>query len=121
MYSGIAYVGYLAVEEELRNRGYGSEILKAVCFMYALHRVVVDIEIVDENAENYEERLHRRDFYLRNGFQRTGIGYYIFNVDYELLSAHGTVTKQEFRDLISAHWGSFGTASVTAEMKDIKA
>ncbi|MBR3349097.1 MAG: GNAT family N-acetyltransferase [Solobacterium sp.] len=101
----IAYLGYLAVEEHLRLRGYGSQILQALRSELSDFRFVIDIEVVTKEAGNYAERKKRREFYLRNGFVSTGAGYYFYHVDYELLCAGAMVTADEFRDLIIEHWG----------------
>lgn len=112
VHGNIAYLGYLAIEENLREKGYGSMVLKEICSAFEEYKVVIDIEIVTEEADNYEERLRRREFYMRCGFERTGVGYYFWYVDYELLSIHGIVTEAEFRDLIIAHWGPFAKRAV---------
>ncbi len=105
MHKNVAYLSYLAVSPQLRNRGYGSEILRLIQKEFKDDRIVIDIEIVDPDADNYEERLRRRDFYLHNHFVPTGEGYYFYNVDYELLSCNGIVSADEYRDLILKHWG----------------
>lgn len=112
IHKDIAYLGYLAVEENLRNQGYGSKILQAIRKELSDCRIVIDIEVVDKNAENYEERKRRKDFYLHNGFVSTGAGYYFYHVDYELLSANGIVKAEEYRDLILEHWGPIAANAV---------
>ena len=105
IHRNIAYLSYLAVEEELRARGYGSEILRSILKDLSGYKTVIDIEVVDQQADNYEERIKRRNFYLHNGFRPTGVGYYFYHVDYELLSANGNVSAEEYLDLILEHWG----------------
>lgn len=105
LHKNIAYLGYLAVEENLRDRGYGSLILKLLQEELKDYKIVIDIEVVTPEADNYEERRKRKDFYLRSNFVSTGTGYYFYHVDYELLSYGGIVTADEYRDLIIAHWG----------------
>lgn len=112
LFKDIAYLGYLAVEENLRERGYGTMILKQLQNDLNDYRIVIDIEVVEEDAENYEERKKRRDFYLRNDFSPTGVGYYFFHVDYELLSSNGLVTADEYLELIRKHWGPFASGAV---------
>jgi GNAT superfamily N-acetyltransferase len=108
----IAYLGYLAVEETLRNQGYGTQILKCILKELSGYKIVIDIEAVIEEADNYEERLKRKNFYLHNGFESTGVGYFFYNVDYELLSANGKVSAQEYLDLILEHWGPIAANAV---------
>lgn len=117
LHKDIAYLGYLAVEENMRGRGYGSMILKQLQNERKDYRMVIDIEVVTEDAENYEERKMRRDFYLRNDFAPTGVGYYFFHVDYELLSYNGAVSADDYRDLIRKHWGPFAAHAVFKELE----
>ena len=51
---------------------------------YQNETIFFEIEILDQNADNYHERKRRKDFYLRNGFKESGYGYY-FYVDYEVM------------------------------------
>ena len=101
----LVYLSYLCVDERRRGKGYGSAILKHITKMYEDKRIVLDIEEVKTDSENYNERKKRKDFYLHNGYQSTGIFYHIYDVDYELLSRGGTVTKEQWHHLIRKHWG----------------
>ena len=42
------------------------------------------IEEVDEKYDNYKQRVHRKNFYLRNGFQEMGFKYVEKDVKYEM-------------------------------------
>lgn len=77
---------YLAVDPALRSSGYGSKILNQICARYPNHTIALDIERPDAQAKNNEERLKRREFYLRNGYTGSGYGYSLFDVDYEILN-----------------------------------
>jgi len=70
--------------------------------MYADKYLVVDFEMLDENAPNNEQRKRRKDFYLRNGFKETGRGLRYFGVDYEIMST-GKFKLQTFRDMLMEH------------------
>ncbi|MBR3126741.1 MAG: GNAT family N-acetyltransferase, partial [Solobacterium sp.] len=63
-----SFLSYLAIEEDLRGQGYGTEILKQLCQEHRDRKIVLDIEEVIPQAENYEERKQRRQFYLERGF-----------------------------------------------------
>ena len=62
----------LAIDKSLRGKGYGSRALNAIMQVYPDRQFVLDFEEVMESAENYEQRLSRKNFYLRNGFHETG-------------------------------------------------
>ena len=66
------YVMFLATDAQLRSKGYGSAILQDTLACHAGKNVVLSYLAVDEAAEDYAERLRRRDFYAANGFTDTG-------------------------------------------------
>ncbi len=68
------FVFYIAVNDKIHSKGYGSELLKALFERYPEKSVTLFIETMDDkNAENYEQRIKRLAFYERNGFVHTGI------------------------------------------------
>lgn len=74
-YRDILFLFYLAVSDQVRGQGYGGRILNAVCRHYAGYRIVLNIEEVNENSSNYDQRVKRRSFYEKNGF---------FTLDYQI-------------------------------------
>ncbi len=82
------YLMYLAVKPSLRNKNYGSEILKALKEKYKLLFLSID-EPTDSMS------LKRKNFYLRNGFYDTRKFYYDTGVNYEILC---TDEKYEITD-----------------------
>lgn len=68
----MAFVLYLAVNGEERGKGYGSQILDILKSAYVDKAIVLNIEPIDENAPNAEQRKSRLRFYNRNGFFDTG-------------------------------------------------
>ena len=82
--NNLHYIFYFAILDEYRNKGYGTKILNMLKEKYKNETIFFEIEVLDCNADNYEERKRRKDFYLRNGFQESGYGYY-FYVDYEVM------------------------------------
>ncbi|HBZ88231.1 MAG TPA: hypothetical protein DEO81_02460, partial [Erysipelotrichaceae bacterium] len=73
------FVLYFAVNQKLRNKGYGSEILKLLKERYE-KAINLNIEALDPSSSNINERLRRYVFYKKNGFM---------NTHYKLLLAHG--------------------------------
>lgn len=116
IYKDIVYLAYLAIGEEYRGHGYGTQVLHLLREQYPDMRIVIDIEQQDPHADNAEERRKRKDFYLRNGYEDTGVRYFFYNVDYDLLSANGIVKASEYRDLILTHWGPFAKTAVFTEV-----
>lgn len=107
LYRDMAYLEYLTVDERLREQGYGSSMLGMLEEILAGRRIIADIEMLNEAADNYTERKRRRDFYLRQGFVPSGVFYHIYGVDYELLLSHGSLAPEEFGGLLTADWGTY--------------
>lgn len=69
--NGIAFLLYLAVADDQRNKGYGAGILTELARLYASKEVVLLIESLHEECDNMDIRIRRKGFYLRNGFLDT--------------------------------------------------
>ena len=96
----ISHIMFLAVEEEFRERGYGSRALSIMSDILKGKRIILDIEdvLLGETEENAEQRKKRKAFYLRNGYRESGIRYYWKDVPYELLVSGGSITAKEFQN-----------------------
>ena len=95
-FGDITHILFLAVEEKLRDHGYGSQILAEIGKAYAENRVILDVEMVDPEADNNEQREQRIAFYMRNGYHHSGISYGWRGVMYEILILDGTISEEEF-------------------------
>lgn len=69
----VAFLLYLAVDKDKRNRGYGSAILQAIRNRYPDKDIVLLIESLHEECDNMDIRVRRKKFYLRNGLRDTGL------------------------------------------------
>ncbi|MBE6851026.1 MAG: GNAT family N-acetyltransferase [Ruminococcus sp.] len=96
---------YLAVSDVFRNRGYGSEILKALAVYYHNTPMFLEIETPDAHAPNQAERLARKSFYLRNGYYETGISVLLWGVKMEILSTSKQLTYEECDSIYSRIYG----------------
>ena len=68
-YNNVAYLMYLAIDKTKRNNGYGSKVLLDLSKKYKT--IILSIERAYNNIK--DEKLHRKEFYLRNGFYSTNI------------------------------------------------
>lgn len=91
---------YFAILPEKRNRGIGGMALRALLEQFADLPFIVEIERTDESAEDNEQRLRRRAFYLRNGMESSGAFVWLFQVEYELLCANGSIRYADYRSLL---------------------
>ena len=64
------FVLYLAINRNVRSKGYGSKILKWISD-HAQKNIILNIETVWTKYENYNQRLSRQKFYFKNGFSDT--------------------------------------------------
>ena len=75
---GAYYLMYLAVQEELRNKKYGSKILKDLKEKYKTLFLSIDVQIDEISTK-------RKNFYLRNRFYETNKYYEDTGVWYEVM------------------------------------
>ena len=68
----VVFVLFFAVDEALRGQGYGSSILKFLREKNPGKTVILNVEPLDPEAENAEERVRRVRFYEKNGFFDAG-------------------------------------------------
>lgn len=94
---------YFAVQEELRGKGYGQQILSSLKEQYADRPLVIDIESPrQEDAPNKEQRLRRYEFYKRNGFKDTPTFKSFEGIDYTImLLGEGVFTQKDYDDIIN--------------------
>lgn len=67
----MVFVLYLAVNAEIRSKGYGSAILQKLKEENEGKTIALNIEPPDPKAANNEQREKRLSFYVRNGFYST--------------------------------------------------
>lgn len=103
---------YLAVAKKRRGQGIGSKMLKAMREQYAGKGVFLEIEIVDEAAENFEERKRRKQFYLSNGMTPMNVFVELFGVDMELLGFDCCLTFEEYHDFYRDNYNEWAAEHV---------
>lgn len=97
---------FFAVPEARRGTGCGSKILSALKEHYGT--ILLNMELLDPNAENYPQRQRRFRFYQRNGFFDTC--YHVWEVGgkFRVLSTNPTLDvaayKEVFRKLSLGLW-----------------
>ena len=94
------FVLYLAVNDKIRSKGYGSKILETIKNQYKNKSVVLNIEPLDCNSENYEQRIKRFEFYKRNGFIDTHHFINDISGKYLILSTADSFSVEAYKDTI---------------------
>lgn len=83
----IVLLDYFAISEDYRGEGLGSDALQLLKELYSENQFFLEIEEPDAAQPNAEERVRRKNFYLRNGMLETGIRVSLFGVKMELLAS----------------------------------
>ncbi|MGN1302621.1 MAG: GNAT family N-acetyltransferase [Clostridia bacterium] len=104
-YKDIVFVFYLAIDKATRGQGYGTKVLDSIKEKYKNYRIILCIEPVDENSDNYEQRVKRKNFYLKNGFKDSNYTIKEKNIIYEMLYYNENVILQEFQELMKNYFG----------------
>lgn len=95
------YIFFLAIDQSARSKGYGGEALKALAAAYPELQIILDFEEINENAENLDQRIRRKKFYLRNGFCETGRYTFLRDDRFEVVCNKGPLRVDPFKELIA--------------------
>lgn len=68
----ILFVLFLAVDAHSRGRGNGSAILTHLKASHPGKTILLNVELLEEDAPNLAQRIRRMAFYKKNGFYDTG-------------------------------------------------
>ena len=105
---------YLAVNDSVRSRGYGSRILNGVRRHAAGRTVVLELEPLDDGAPNLEQRRRRLAVYERGGFALTGYRIHEGDQSYSVM-ADGVFDPGAFRRLVFRFGLGLRRTSLTRE------
>lgn len=96
----VGYILFLAIASDKRSQGYGSRALRCMKKQYPEHQIILDMEPVEESAPNLQQRISRKQFYLRNGFYETGYVMEYKGLKMEVLCSQKTFLEKEFASLL---------------------
>lgn len=100
-YKNFAYLFFLAINSNCRSKGYGSSAIETLKMVYPDKKQVVDFEMLDETANNNNQRKKRKEFYLRNGYKETGLFLSYLGVDYEVVCMDDEFDSEEFKQMMN--------------------
>lgn len=92
---GMHYILYLAVNDQVRSKGYGSRIIDKLRKLYPTESLVLDIEQPDPTAANNQQRLRRLQFYRRNGFFPTTKLFKEEKVTFQVLATNKKISQRK--------------------------
>lgn len=100
-----AYLFYLAIIPEMRGTGLGTAILDKLKEHYKRGRLFLAREALDPSSDNYEQRVRRHNFYIRNGFEDYPCKIHEGTVTFETMGIGGMPTSEDYDSLISRFAG----------------
>ena len=103
---------YMAVAKSMRGRGIGSGMLQGLQKHYAGKCLFVEIESVYEAVPNQEERMHRKQFYLRNNMQPSQVMASVFGVNMELLCWNCSVNFEQYHSFYNDNYNSWAAEHI---------
>ncbi len=103
VYNKVVYVLYLAVSSNSQKKGYGTEILSHIKEKYAPKSIALDVEPIDDLADNAAQRIRRKAFYVKNGFKESTfcLRYSEGNELFDLLYYGDMLGKEELHELFT--------------------
>ncbi len=106
-------IDYLAVAENRRGEGVGSQALKLLRQQYKGKGVFLEIESAFDECDNKEERIRRRNFYLKNGMTSMGVMAYLFDVKMELLGFDCKMNFEQYHYFYTHNYGAWVAPHIT--------
>ena len=94
------YLNYFAVKNSERCKGYGHQLLQKIQDRYLGTQLVLDFEMIDLRADNYEIRKRRKAFYLTNGMCETGYCTKLYDNYFEVVCNHGVLNVGATENLL---------------------
>ncbi|MCM1043755.1 MAG: GNAT family N-acetyltransferase [Corallococcus sp.] len=117
-YNDIIYLFYFAVAEDKRGNGNGGAIIKLLKEYYRGKKIFLAREPLDDSADNSEQRIRRRNFYIKNGFVDLPYQIREANVIYDLMSTDGNFNPHDYNALIKNWLGGLVAHLVKMEFAD---
>lgn len=104
--AGLALLDYFAIEPRCQGGGLGSATLQELRERYGSDKIVVEIERTTgpeaEAAENAQERIRRKAFYIRNGMVPMEFLVDLFGVEMEVLTFGRKLTYEEYHAIYNS-------------------
>lgn len=119
LHRDMVLLDYFAIAPERRGKGAGSKALVLIQQQYADKRLLLEIENTEGAADNQDERLRRKAFYLRHGMSAMPFHVSLFGVEMEILCHNCEITFPEYHDIFVSKFGSAIAGNVKLVPADI--
>ncbi|MBR6186374.1 MAG: GNAT family N-acetyltransferase [Clostridia bacterium] len=101
----LAYLFYLAIDRQKRGQGFGTQAIEALKKRYQGARFFLALEMLDQGADNYAQRVRRHDFYLHCGLVDLPYRIKEANVVFDIMGTGGKVEPEEYKALVDEWMG----------------
>ena len=92
------YISFFAIMPHLRSHGYGKEIIEKLTDFYQ-RTMLLEVERLDEECDNLEQRKARMDFYRQNGFKTANAFLEYDDLSFEILYRGDHFDEEAYRDI----------------------
>lgn len=118
-YEDIVFIQSIAILESCRSKGFGSQVLESLKSEHLGKRIVLNIEVIDKQANNYQQRVKRKEFYEKNGFLPSGFTVKEPGENLEMLIYGSGITKKEIESMYKNLFGSILSLFLKPEITKI--
>ena len=94
----VFYISFFAIMPHLRSHGYGREIIEKLIDFYQ-RTMILEVERLDEDCDNLEQRKSRMDFYLQNGFKTANAFLEYEGMSFEILYRGDHFDEEAYRNI----------------------
>ena len=92
------YISFFAIMPHLRSHGYGREIIEKLIDFYQ-RTMILEVERLDEECDNLEQRKARMEFYKQNGFKTANAFLEYEGLSFEILYRGDHFDEEAYRDI----------------------
>lgn len=104
-YKDLIYLFFFAVEKSLRGKGVGSEILTLLKEKYSDFRIFLAREQLIPDEPNYEERINRYNFYVKNEFFNISFTIKEGDVTFDTMATDENISPDDYLNLMYSWMG----------------
>ena len=96
----LIYVFYVAVNDEIRSKGIGTKIFEWLKSKHPNKEITLNVEPLDETADNAAQRTRRMKFYEKQGFHDSGYMLKDSSGYFDILTTADILTVLDYRKAI---------------------
>lgn len=99
----LVLLDFLAIVPKFRNQKIGSKALNLFMNIYSKKRIVLEIEdTAITNAKNIQQRINRKNFYLKNNMTLANYKVNLFGCKMEILTNNTNVSFKEYKAILTS-------------------